>query len=100
MLRCLAALALICVLGGGCKIYGLQDLEMGVAPGRVIDKIPAVSPNTFKTVWYIDVMDGYGDVLRYPVTYQAFQAVDYDDMLPDDLRLPLPELERSRTPWR
>jgi len=100
MLRRLAACALALVFTGGCAIYDLPDLERGVARGQVIDKIPSVNPDSQDTVWYIDVEDEWGTVMRYPVTYGAFQAVDTGDYLPDDLLEPLPGLEEERTPWR
>ena len=100
MLRFLALFALIGALASGCAVYDLPDLEMGVAYGQVVDKIPSVDPDLVKPVWFIDVEDDAGIVTRYPVTYRAFQAVDTGDMLPDDLLEPMPELERERTPWR
>lgn len=103
MLRRLVLLVLcgaVAMPVAGCAVYELADLERGVAVGQVIDKIPSVNPDTKDTVWFIDVEDEGGRVVRYPVTYAAFQAVDTGDLLPDDLLEPIPVQDAERTPWR
>ena len=79
-----------------------MDLEMGRVQGIVVDRIPAINPSDNTAAWFIEVETPNGAVQRIAVTYEAFQAVDMSDILPDDLIMPLPGgswRKREQTPW-
>ncbi len=100
MLRWIGSLTLGTALLAGCASPMTKaDLEMGAVRGVVVDRIPAISADSTSAAWYIEVENRDRSVSRIAVTYAAFQAVDMGDILPEDLLIPLPELERERTPW-
>lgn len=100
MLRLIGSLTILTALCAGCASpLTRADLERGAVRGIVIDRIPAINAEGNGAAWYIEVETPERTVQRIAVTYEAFQAVDMSDILPDDLNVPLPALDRERTPW-
>lgn len=103
MLRWIASLGLLATLAAGCAApLTKMDLEMGAVQGIVVDRIPAINAEDNSAAWYIEVENYDRSVSRIAVTYDAFQAVDMGDVLPDDIIMPLPGgswREREQTPW-